>query len=158
MDLAYVCIGWALLAIGVIGCFLPIVPGPPIAYCALFAALATGDHSAPTVLCLLLAGGLTVAVTVLDYIVPTWGAAKFHCSKFGMIGCFVGTVVGLFFLPLGVVAGPFLGAFVGEIAAGKVFSCSLRGAFGAFLGFLAGICMKLVCCGILAYLFLSALR
>ena len=49
MDIAYEWIGWILIAIGVVGCFLPVLPGPPIAYAALFLALARGDHSSPRV-------------------------------------------------------------------------------------------------------------
>ena len=36
MDVAYEWIGWVLIAIGIVGCFLPVLPGPPIAYAALF--------------------------------------------------------------------------------------------------------------------------
>ena len=39
MDLVYICLGWIFLAVGLIGCFLPVLPGLPIAYLALLAAL-----------------------------------------------------------------------------------------------------------------------
>ena len=153
MDMIWICLGWALLVIGFVGCFVPVLPGPTIAYCALLSALAIGDHAAPSVTVLVGAGLLTAMVTVLDYIVPAWGAAKFNCSRWGTVGCFVGTIAGLFFLPLGVLAGPFLGAFLGEIVSGKAFAASLRGAAGALLGFLAGVAMKVVCCGVLTFYF-----
>lgn len=155
-DTVCVCCGWALLAVGLIGCLVPMIPGPPIAYCALFVALAVGDHSAPTWTCLAVAGVITVAVTVVDCLVPSWGAAKFKCSRSGRAGCLVGTIVGLFFLPAGVVAGPFLGALVGELAVGRRFGQSLYGAFGALVGFLVGVLLKVLSCGILAYWFYRA--
>ena len=99
MDIVYEWIGWILIAIGAVGCFLPVLPGPPIAYAALFLALARGDHSSPGVAALVVAGAVTAAVLVLDWIVPTLGAKKFNCSRVGMLGCFIGTIVGLFFLP-----------------------------------------------------------
>lgn len=83
MDIVYICIGWALLAIGLIGCFVPMIPGPPIAYCALLVASAVGDHTAPAWPCLVIAGVITAVVTVIDYVIPSWGAAKFHCSRGG---------------------------------------------------------------------------
>lgn len=151
MDVVYIGIGWTLLAIGLIGCFVPMIPGPPIAYCALLVALAVGDHSAPTGSTLVIAGAITAAVVVLDYVVPAWGAAKFHCSRGGTVGCLIGTVVGFFFLPIGIIAGPFLGAFFGELLAGRKFGSSVFGAVGALVGFLTGVLLKIACCGLLAY-------
>ena len=158
MDVAYEWIGWVLIAIGTVGCFLPVLPGPPIAYAALFLALARGDHSSPGVSTLVAAGAATLAVLALDWIVPALGAKKFDCSRFGMFGCFAGTVVGMFFLPLGVVAGLFLGALAGELLSGKSLGPSLRGAFGALLGYACGIALKVACCGFVAYQFWAAVR
>ena len=144
MDaIMYEWIGWILIAIGTIGCFLPVLPGPPIAYAALFLALARGDQA---------------VVLVLDWIVPTLGAKKFNCSRLGMLGCFIGTIVGLFFLPLGVVLGPFIGALAGELVSGKPFGLSLKGAFGALLGYVCGVLLKVACCGFIAYQFWTAVH
>lgn len=158
MDITYEWIGWVLIAIGTIGCFLPVLPGPPIAYAALFLALARGDHSSPGVATLVITGAVTAAVLVLDWIVPSLGAKKFNCSRIGILGCFVGTIVGMFFLPYGVVAGPFLGALAGEMLYGKTLGLSLRGAFGALLGYACGLILKLVCCGFIAYQFWVAIH
>lgn len=158
MDITYEWIGWGLIAIGTIGCFLPVLPGPPIAYAALFLALARGDHSSPGVTTLVVVGIVTAAVLVLDWIVPALGAKKFNCSRVGMFGCFVGTVAGLFFLPIGVVAGPFLGALAGELLSGKPFWRSLKGAFGALLGYVCGVALKVACCGFIVYQFWTAVR
>ena len=158
MDITYEWIGWVLIAIGAIGCFLPVVPGPPIAYAALFLALARGDHSSPGVSTFVVAGLATAAVLVLDWIVPALGAKKFNCSRIGMLGCFIGTIVGIFFLPLGVVLGPFLGALAGEMVSGKPLGLSLKGAFGALLGYACGVALKVACCGFIAYLFRTAVH
>ena len=158
MDIVYECIGWGLIAIGVTGCFLPVLPGPPIAYSALFLALACGDHSSPGVLAFVVSGVAMLVVLALDWLVPALGAKKFNCSRAGMFGCFVGTVVGMFFLPLGVLAGPFLGALAGEMLSGRPFGCSLRGACGALLGYLFGVVLKVVCCGYIAFVFWSSIH
>ena len=153
MDVVWIACGWALLAVGLVGCFVPLIPGPPIAYSSLFVALLIGDHSSPTVSILVVAGLATAVVTILDYVVPAWGAARFHCSRGGTFGCLLGTVAGLFFLPFGIVAGPFLGALAGELISGKRFGSALFGSFGALVGFLTGVLLKVVCCGFLAYWF-----
>jgi len=157
MDYVWICVGWAMIAVGVVGCFVPVVPGPPIAFAALCLVRAVGDHSSPAVSLMVIAGVLTVLVTVLDSVVPMLGAKKFNCSMMGTVGCFAGTVVGLFFLPLGVLLGPFLGALAGELIAGKEFADSLKGAVGALLGYVFGIMLKLVCCALLGYWFYTSL-
>lgn len=156
-DVVYAGLGWLMIAVGVIGCFLPVVPGPPLAYASLFLAWAIGDHTSPSVRLLVVAGAMTAAVVVLDYVVPAMGAKKFDCSRWGTVGCFVGTLVGLFFLPFGVLAGPFLGAMAGELIAGKALGQALKGAVGALLGYVFGIVLKLICCGLLAYWFYVSL-
>ena len=150
-----VCIGLGvlLIAIGFIGCVVPVLPGPSLAYCSLLLVRFGCAADVPSTWCLVLTGALTVAVTVLDYVVPALGARAFRCSRQGIAGCMLGTVVGLFFLPLGVMVGPFLGALVGELIGGKRLGSGLLGATGAFLGFVFGALLKLVCCGTIAYCF-----
>lgn len=150
--------GWALLGIGILGCFIPVLPGPPIAYAALLFAYFAGEGASLTTGSLVLAGVMTAVVTALDYIVPALGARKFNCSRIGTAGCFIGTIVGLFFLPLGVVLGPFLGALIGEFLAQKPLGSALLGATGAVLGYLAGIVLKLICCGYLVVVFWKAIH
>lgn len=150
-------IGWALIALGAIGCFVPVLPGPIVAYCALLLPFAIGDGNRPATAVLIAAGALTIAVSVLDNFVPSMGARKFHCSRAGTTGCFIGTLAGVFFLPWGVLLGPFLGALFGELLFGRTFREAMKGAFGAFLGYMLGIFLKLLCCGYIAYCFHSSL-
>ncbi len=151
METVWIVVGWALVSVGLIGCFVPVIPGPLLAYLSLFAALAAGGAHVPSVHELCVNGAVVAAVMAFDYIVPAIGAKKFKCSRAGVVGCIVGTFVGLFFLPIGVVAGPFLGALFGELAAGKEAGNALVGAFGAFLGYVAGLLVKLFCCSYLAW-------
>ena len=153
MDTVYIVSGCILLVLGTLGCLIPVLPGPPIAYLALILAHFVGDQGIPTQSTLMAAGLITAVVIVLDYIVPTLGAKKFHCSRAGMWGCFIGTVVGLLYLPFGVIVGSFVGALLGEVWAGKLLGSAIKGALGAFLGYLAGIFLKLACCGYLAFVF-----
>lgn len=151
MDVVYVLLGWLMLGVGLVGCFVPVLPGPTIAYASLFVPWLMNGPNAPSVRLLALTGVLTAVVTILDYIVPALGAKKFNCSRWGTAGCFIGTFVGIFFLPLGVLAGPFLGALVGELIAGKCVSAAMRGALGALLGYVFGLVLKVVTCLFLAY-------
>jgi len=135
---------------GVVACVVPVLPGPIVSFCGLLCLIPT-SHTA-SVATLIAFGVVTVIATALDYIVPALGAKKFQCSKWGTWGCVVGTIVGVFFFPIGLLLGPFLGAFLGELIAGRKPLQAAKGGFGAFLGFLSGVFIKLVACvAMLAY-------
>ena len=136
----------AALAIvaGIIGCFVPIIPGPIGAYSGLLCMIPTSKS--PSVTMFVVFGVLTALATVLDSVVPAIGAKKFKCSKWGIWGCTIGTIIGIFFFPVGLLLGPFLGAVAGELIARKPLAMAAKGGLGAFLGFLAGVFIKVVAC------------
>ena len=102
-------------------------------------------------------GAATIVVSILDYVIPMVGAKRFNCSKFGVWGVAVGTIAGLFFFPLGLVLGPFLGAFIVELIVKKSIADAAIGGIGALLGFLASVLIKvLLCAGMLVYVILGA--
>lgn len=109
MTLIWVIIGSVLGTVGLIGCIFPVIPGPIVAYCGLLCLIPT-MHS-PSVGTLSIYGGMTILVTALDYVVPALGAKRFNCSKFGTWGCAIGTLLGVFFFPVGLLLGPFCGGF-----------------------------------------------
>ena len=149
MDIAWQLTGVLLAVAGIVGCVIPVIPGPVVTYCGLLCLLLTARP--PTTTVLVVFGAATAVATLLDYVVPALGAKKFHCSKLGVFGCVVGTLVGLFFFPIGLLLGPFLGAVAGELLSGKSAGRSVWGGFGAFLGFLTGVLIKLAVCGTMAF-------
>lgn len=156
INLGCISLGAILLLLSFIGCFVPVLPGPWLALAGVVCARGVAPHDRPSLALLIASAALVVAVQVLDYLVPALGAKKFHCGKAGIFGCLAGTLVGIFFFPLGLILGPFLGAFLGELLSGKEIRRSLVGATGAFLGFVAGLFLKLFCCGVLATIFVFA--
>lgn len=155
MDIAWQILGGLLLAAGIVGCVVPVVPGPVLSFCALLCLMPTAHP--PGIIALSLFGAVVLVASVLDYVVPALGARKFHCSKLGVFGCMVGTFVGVFFFPIGLLLGPFLGAVVGELLSGKSADKSIWGGIGAFLGFLAGTFIKLAACVWMAVFFARSL-
>ena len=153
-DVCLVVVGAACLLVGFVGCVVPVLPGVAFAYAALLALMPTA-HALPAER-LWVAGGIALASIVLDYVVPALGARKFNCSKWGVFGCLLGTIVGVFFAPIGILLGPFVGAVAGELVAGKEAPAALRGGFGALLGFLFGLLLKLIVCGLFAWWFARA--
>ena len=151
MTIALSILAGLLLLIGFFGCIVPVLPGPIIGYCGLLALIPT--EKCPSTLVLVTMGLVVAAVTVADYVVPAIGAKKFNCSRWGTFGCFVGTIVGLFFVPIGILVGPFLGAFLGELIAMKSIAAALKGGFGAFLGFLSGVFLKILACIAMTFIY-----
>lgn len=151
MTVSLEILGAVLLLIGFVGCVVPVLPGPLVGYCGLLALVWT--DKAPSTAVLVAMGAVVVVVTVADYVVPAIGARKFDCSRWGTVGCFIGTLVGVFFFPVGLLAGPFLGAFVGELVAGKAAPAAARSGIGALLGFLSGVVLKLLCCVAMSVVF-----
>jgi uncharacterized protein YqgC (DUF456 family) len=95
--------------------------------------------------------GIVILTLVLDYLVPIWGTKKFGGSKYGVWGCTLGFLAAFWMGPWGVILGPFLGAFLGEMIAGKNSKQSFRAAMGSFIGFIAGSFFKLVACFFMLY-------
>ena len=156
MTIALSILAGLLLLIGFVGCVVPVLPGPIIGYCGLLALIPT-ERCPPTPV-LITMGLVVAAVTVADYVVPAIGAKKFNCSRWGTVGCFVGTIIGLFFVPIGILLGPFLGAFLGELIAQKPICAALKGGLGAFLGFLSGVFLKLLACVAMLVVFVLTLQ
>ncbi|MDH5597699.1 MAG: DUF456 domain-containing protein [Cyclobacteriaceae bacterium] len=157
MEIAIYIFGIILLLIGFIGCFIPILPGPPLSYVALL--LLQLSEQPPFSLEFMITWALiTIGVTALDYIVPVYGAKKFGGTKYGVWGSGIGLLLGIFlFPPLGIIIGPFLGAFIGELIAGSSNNSALKAAFGSFLGFLAGTIVKFVASVVMAFHFVKAI-
>lgn len=152
-----VALGVLLILAGFAGCILPMLPGPPLAYAALFCVTLDRGWHAYTTLELVLLGVGTAVVTALDTLLPVLGAKKYGASKAGMWLSVVGLLVGTFvFPPFGFVVGAFAGALAGEVLAGKGAQ-AMRPAWGVFVATLAGIGLKLACCAVLAWYFVVGL-
>jgi uncharacterized protein YqgC (DUF456 family) len=160
MDITLAVLGTALVLVGFIGSILPVIPGPPISWVGLLLLKWTdyvNDHGAAYENALWILLFFVVLVTILDYVVPIMGTKKFGGSKRGVWGATIGVVVGLFFGPLGIIIGPFLGAYIGEITTGKKERDALRAAWGSFVGFLLGVGMKLMVCGAILFFYIRYL-
>ena len=144
MDIVWAIVSVALIAVSFAGCAIPVLPGPALALCGVLSLLPS--RFAPATHVCVMFGIACAVVLLLDYVVPAFGAKKFNCSRWGVFGCFAGTIVGIFFVPWGVLIGPFTGAVLGEMVAGKKLGASLKGGLGAFLGFVFGITLKLAYC------------
>ena len=100
-----------------------------------------------------------VAVTIMDYLLPSYMTKKFGGSRFAMIGSFLGLLAGIFlFPPWGMIIGPFFGALAGELLRNiNDSSKALKAAFGAFLAFIVGSGAKLITSSLILFFAIKAI-
>jgi uncharacterized protein YqgC (DUF456 family) len=153
-----IAIGSILMILGLAGCVLPFLPGPPLSFIGLFLLALTKHFSPPlTPTLVIIMAGLTVLVIVMDYIIPLLGAKRYGASKWGVWGSVIGMVVGIFWSPFGMLIGAFIGAFVAELLAGKKHWEALRAGWGVVMGTLFATVLKLGVSGMMIYYFVLAL-
>jgi uncharacterized protein YqgC (DUF456 family) len=152
-----VILGFVLLALGIIGCVLPAIPGPPLSYAALIllSFIRRWQAFSPTLLIIL--GVCTVGVTLLDFFLPVLASKRKGASKVGIWGSIIGMLAGMiFFPPFGMVLGTFAGAVIGELIFSKHRENALRAGWGVFLGTMLGIALKLAVSGAIAFYYIRA--
>lgn len=144
MDILLLILGLLLMFTGILGSFLPVLPGPPISWVGLLLLYLT--RAVPDDWWFLgITLGVALLVAAMDYIIPVVGTKRYGGSKAGMIGTTVGLLVSIVFPVLGlagIIIWPFIGAVVGELANKSDRQSALKAAFGSFIGFLTGTFLK----------------
>ena len=142
MDLLLLIASLLLCLIGIVGSFLPIIPGPVTSWLGILLLNLTSAVEF-NLNFVLITFTVAVSVGILDYIIPILGVKKLGGSRSGQIGTTVGLIVALVILgPIGIIIGPFMGALLGEMSTNKSFQDSLNPAFGSFIGVIAGSVIK----------------
>ena len=142
MAIIFLITGLLLCLIGIVGSFLPIIPGPVTSWLGILLLNLTSAVEF-NLNFVLITFTVAVSVGILDYIIPILGVKKLGGSRSGQIGTTVGLIVALVILgPIGIIVGPFLGALLGEMSTNKSFQNSLKPAFGSFIGVIAGSVIK----------------
>ena len=93
---------------------LPAIPGVPLVFLRLILDVAADDFERvgwPTILLLSM---MTLAGSAIDFVAAALGAKRVRASPWALAGAVIGSLVGLAFGFPGLVAGPFLGAALGE--------------------------------------------
>jgi len=144
MEIFLVFIALLLMILGIIGSFLPVLPGPLTSWAGLLVLHFTeGVELSQTFLIVTLL--FAIFIYVLDYIIPDIGTKRFGGSRAGMIGTMLGLIIGLLSpIPFGIIIGPFIGALIGEMMHRNDMDKALKAAFGSFLGFIASTFLKFI--------------
>ncbi len=156
MDIALYLFGIFLALLGIVGSFLPVLPGPITSWFGLLLLHFTSWVPMNTKF-LTITFIAAILVFVLDYIIPLLGTKKFGGTKNGMVGSGIGLVIGMVFMgPLGIIIGPFIGAFSGELMHDfQNKKGALKAAIGSLIGFLTGVFLKFFLAALYLFFFVQ---
>jgi uncharacterized protein YqgC (DUF456 family) len=155
IEIILIFIGLLITVVGLIGCIIPAIPGPPLNFLSIIILELAIEDAFPADFYFLW-GGITIAVTALDYALPIMGVKVYKASSLGIWGSIIGMIIGiLFFPPFGMIFGLFIGAVLGELIAGKKEWEALKiGSVTLFASMLM-ILIKLAVSGIMTYYFIK---
>ena len=143
MEVLLIVTAFLLIVLGIVGCVVPMLPGTPLSYAGILLLHFTEQVQFTTtqlIVWLL----LVIILQVLDYITPMFGSKYSGGTTYGNRGCIAGTIVGLFFMPWGIILGPFFGAVIGEMLGGRDLNHALRAGIGSLIGFVLGTLLKVI--------------
>lgn len=147
MDPALVWLLWtaalALIAIGLAGTVLPLLPGVPLVFAGLWLGAWIDGYTRVGVWTLLLLGLLVLLSFAVDFAATAMGAQRVGASRKAVVGALIGTFAGLFFGLPGLLLGPFIGAVIGELAARRDLDQAATVGVATWLGLLFGTLAKL---------------
>ena len=134
-----------LLVAGAIGCVLPVLPGHLILLIAAVAyRLMLGENSGLQWWSFVILGLLMAISQAIEMLSGAAGSRWFGGTRWGAVGAILGSLVGMFFMPIGLLLGPLLGAFVCEMAfARKQTQDAAISGVGSVVGVLAGMGVKI---------------
>ena len=131
-----------LIIIGLIGSFIPIIPGPITSWFGLFTLSQIQNFPNNNTL-LITTFVIGITIFILDYFIPIIGSKYFGGSKYGIIGVSIGMLIGLISpVPFGIIIGAFSGALIGEVLAGKQLSQGIKPAMGSLIGIITSSLIK----------------
>ena len=144
MDLLLIIISAVLIISGIIGSFIPILPGPLTSWFGLFILNLISSVEIDSAL-LIITFIIAITIFILDSLIPIYGSKYFGATKYGIIGASIGLVIGIITpIPFGILIGPILGALIGELLFNNDLKKSIKSSIGVLIGFVASSFIKFV--------------
>lgn len=160
-------IGFVLIAIGFIGCFVHKIPGPLLAFAGIL-VFHFGNGSCISTTALILCAVAVIISMVLGHYMPKITKRIHEFGKGGKAGAIIGSLLGLIaiagagsadidtglfivFIITGLVIIPFAFAYIGEMIARKSAKEALMPAVAAYITYFTGMVIKLAVCAYCIY-------
>lgn len=148
-----------VMAIGLIGSVLPVIPGTTIILAAAVVhRLMVGAEKGMAWWGIAVLVLLTLVSYALDFASSYFGAKYFGASKWGVAGAVIGGIAGIFTGFVTLLFLPIVGAIIGEIIAGKKLISAGKAGWGTLLGTIAGMIGKLALALVMVCLWLVGVR
>jgi uncharacterized protein YqgC (DUF456 family) len=132
-----------IVAVGLAGLVLPVIPGAPLIFAGLLLAAWAENFEYVRSGTLLFLGLLALLTYAVDFWATMFGAKKFGASRRAIIGALLGALVGIFLGFPGVLFGPFIGAVMAELSAQRSLGDATRAGIGATIGLVLGAALKI---------------
>jgi len=144
VDILLYVIAIALIVVGLVGAIVPTLPGIPLIFGGIWLIAGVDRYRHLGLWWLLGIASIGAVGLTLDLLAGALGAKRVGASKQAVAGALAGTVIGLFFGLPGLLLGPFVGAVLGEFAAGNSVLRSTQVGVSAWIGLIFGTIIKLV--------------
>ncbi len=145
-----------LIAVGVAGTVLPILPGAAIVFLGMLLAAWLDGFTRVGPFTLVVLGVMTAVVYAVDVAAGSFGAKKLGASRRAAWGAFLGAVVGIFFGLPGILLGPFAGAVLAEYTVGRDLRAAGKAGAGTWLGLALAAAAKIALVFAMLALFVTA--
>ncbi|MEW6684105.1 MAG: DUF456 domain-containing protein [Nitrospirota bacterium] len=132
-----------LVAIGLLGLVLPVLPGAPILFAGLLLGAWADDFAYVGAQTLIVLGVVALLTYGVDFAATALGAKRVGASNRAIWGAVLGGLVGVIFGLPGLLLGPFVGAVAGELSAQRDLKAAGRAGLGASIGLALGAAAKL---------------
>lgn len=156
-DVALWILSIALMAGGLAGAVLPVLPGAGLVLAGTVLGAWIDDFQRVGGWTLGVLGALALLSWVLDYVAGMLGARKAGASKQALVGAAVGTIAGLFLGFVGVLVLPFVGAAAGEYLARRDHRAAARVGLATGIGLVVALVAKVVIAFVMIGIFVVAL-
>ena len=137
-------LAFILVAVGIIGSVLPMLPGVPLVFAGMLLAAWHGDFERVSVLTMVIIGAISVLAWTVDFFATVVTAKEVGASKNALIGAGFGAVLGIFAGLPGLILGPATGAVIGELTAHSNKTKATVVGVAAGLGFVLAMVIKLL--------------
>jgi hypothetical protein len=156
----------ALVAAGLAGTVLPVLPGTLLVLGGLFVGAWIDGFRQVGAWPMAAVALLAVLAWATDYVAALLGARQVGASRWALIGAALGTVVGLFMGLVGVLFMPFVGAVLGEwyalraepaVAGAAATGRALKVGTATWVGMMIGTAVKIALAFVMIGVFIAAL-
>lgn len=155
MDLLWWFVAIVLMAIGLLGTVLPVVPGTTIILAAaIIHRMTVGPEKGMNWWAIAALIALALLSYALEFASGYFGAKYFGATRWGVAGAIIGGIIGIFTGFVTLLVLPIVGAIAGELIGGKRMVAAGKAGWGTLLGNLAGMIGKLAIALAMIILFL----